>query len=84
MTVQSFYDLEDKPVITTDGYWKQIRDFNERRQVVREEYYDTRGRLTMTEAGYAIVEREYDRNGVASEPVYYDADGARIELDQSA
>lgn len=63
------------PVLRTDGYAEVKWKYNEKRQIVREEFYGTDGEPIILPDGQFANEREYDGEGNVIEYRYYDKDG---------
>ena len=75
-----YYGIEGDRVLTINGCCETRYAYNGKRQLVREAYYDTEGRLvSRIDAGYAIRELEYDRQGRIIGECYFDADGNPLD-----
>lgn len=71
VTDQRFYGANGENVLFDGKYWRVIREFNDDRKCIREEYRDTQDRPVNIPDGYAVSETEYDADGHITAKRYY-------------
>jgi YD repeat-containing protein len=67
---RSYYDAQDNPVLSIDGYHNVTYLYNEHDLIVRETYEDIDGKPIYCAKGYAVVERTYNQDDLLSEEIY--------------
>lgn len=83
MAAVAFFDVKDRPIVTTDG-WAVLRyTYNEWRQAIRQERFGTAGE-PVSPGGCQMVEYERDERGNAIECRYFDVQGNRVVLPTGA
>lgn len=69
-----YNDDKDQLTLTSMGYARIHRDYNIKRQIIREDYYGTNEELLTQNGGYASMEFAYDSSDNQYEVSYYDID----------
>lgn len=72
MIRESFYGLNNEPVVSSAGYASYSREFDERKRLVGLYYYDVYGKPTKGNDGYAGVLKRYDENDNMINETYID------------
>jgi hypothetical protein len=73
-----YYDVDDRPVMVSDGYAEIKRQLDVYGRVIEESFYDTRGSLVRTRAGYARALTRYDSYGRPIERAAFGPDLAPV------
>lgn len=77
------YWIGETQVERKQGYWCLKRIYgtgNDTKRVVRQEYLDQDGKLTVNTSGYAFWERTYDEDGRVSVQKYYGPSGNPVSI----
>ena len=74
---EAYYDVNDEPVMRTDGYSEVEYRYDENGNLTECKYYDLDGELTLNSSGYAIYRRESNEARQAVRDTYYDSKGER-------
>ena len=80
ISVIRYYGEDGKPVALNAGYDELHQVVNEKKQVVRIEYY-LGGERVITNSGFSAVEKDYDENGNVIEERHYGTDNELIQHD---
>lgn len=72
--VKRYYDDQSRPVVICEGYAEIRRAYN-KKQIIREAYFDTEGMPCTRAASHAAIEQEFDDTGLLSVRRYLDTDG---------
>ena len=75
------FGAEDEPVMHNAGYHEVRYTYNDRKQVIREEFYDADRIPVLNSQGFFADEREYDEDGNQSSIRYYDLQRNEIYIE---
>ena len=74
----AYYDANGNPVRARGSFASQINTIDkEKGYIIKQEYFDEHGKYMLCEAGYAWVDRYYEKKELLSE-AFYDADGSLV------
>ena len=74
-TIEKYYDDQGKPISRYLGYYAVMRDFDDRRNIIRTTYLDAEEKPMIMGNGYTIEERKYNERGQVTLVRYFDANG---------
>lgn len=68
----AYFDTKGQPVVWKEGGYASYRSEYDNVKWIETRYYDTKGRLTLCDKGYAVIKNEYDEYGQRILQTYYD------------
>jgi len=77
----SYFDENDKPCITRDGFHKIQYIFDDYGNLLETSFYNDKNEISEAKAGHAIVRTTYDDRGNAIKIEHFDSDRAHIKVD---
>ena len=76
--VTRYLGLENEPVLRTELYAEIHYFYDEQKRVIRQEYYDTEGKRTLTNSGISAFIYERDGDGNVTDEQYFGVNDERI------
>ena len=76
-----YFDAENEPVMCNAAYHEVRYTYNDRKQIIREEFYDADRIPVLNFRGFFADEREYDEDGNRSSIRYYDLQGNEVSIE---
>ena len=64
----------------SDGFAEMRRFFDDKNQIIREEFFDDASNPVIRSGDYFVREFTYDENGSVTEERYYDIDGTLLNV----
>ncbi|MBQ6527147.1 MAG: hypothetical protein IJI38_01355, partial [Clostridia bacterium] len=79
LTSEAYFDAEDKPFKTGNGYARYTRAYTKDGDIAEEAYFDETGAPVLQKNGYAKVVREWDKAKVLHSETYFGVQGEKVE-----
>lgn len=78
---EEYYDDKGEPISRSQGYYKVLREYDDKGNAVNITYLDIESKPVVTLNGYANEKWEYNASGKVKEVRYYDENGSPIFTD---
>lgn len=79
--LEEFFDADGKPAEQPSGYYAILREFNEKGQNYRVTYLGSNQEPIILTAGYSILLKIFDQEGLVQKELYLDTQGNLVKTD---
>ena len=79
LNAEMYYDGNDEPILSEDGYWKKSIGYDDRNNENHISYFDTDENPIMLADGYSQVVQEYNDNNVMVRKAFLDKDDKLVD-----